>query len=48
MSGKVKSSALASKIKKIMQADEDVGKIAQLTPMIIGKDKERIIYGVRK
>jgi len=37
MATKNKNNALASKIKKIMQADEDVGKIAQLTPVVIGK-----------
>ena len=31
-----KSNPLAARIKKVMQADEDVGKIAQATPVLIG------------
>jgi hypothetical protein len=29
---------LAARIKKLMQADEDVGKIAQATPTLLGED----------
>lgn len=32
-----KQHPLAARIKKIMQADEDVGKIAQITPFLIGR-----------
>jgi hypothetical protein len=32
-----KQHALASRVKRIMQADEDVGKIAQATPILIGE-----------
>lgn len=35
-----KQHALASRVKRIMQADEDVGKIAQATPVLIG-ERER-------
>lgn len=31
----VKSNPLASRIKKVMQADEDVGKIAQGAPVLV-------------
>lgn len=34
---KTKPDALASRIKRIMQADEDVGKISQATPVLIGR-----------
>lgn len=34
--GRPKPNALASKIKKLMQSDDDVGKIAQATPCLIG------------
>jgi hypothetical protein len=33
-----KAHPLAARIKKIMQADQDVGKIAQATPIMIGGD----------
>lgn len=33
----VKSNPLASKVKKVMQTDEDVGKIAQGAPLLLGK-----------
>lgn len=36
MKGK-RGNPLASRIKKVMQADEDVGRIAQATPILIGK-----------
>lgn len=36
-----KQHALASRVKRIMQADEDVGKIAQATPILIGEKRER-------
>lgn len=32
-----KQHALASRVKRIMQSDEDVGKIAQATPVLIGE-----------
>lgn len=32
-----KACPLAARIKKLMQADEDVGKIAQATPVLIGE-----------
>jgi hypothetical protein len=32
-----KGHPLAARIKKIMQADEEVGKIAQATPLMIGE-----------
>jgi hypothetical protein len=32
-----KGHPLAARIKKIMQTDEDVGKIAQATPIMIGE-----------
>lgn len=35
-----KPNALASKIKKLMQSDDDVGKIAQATPCLIGRALE--------
>lgn len=34
-----KQHALASRVKRIMQADEDVGKIAQATPILIGEKR---------
>ena len=36
MVGKNSNAPLAARIKKIMQKDEDVGKIAQATPFLIG------------
>ena len=33
----VKSNPLAGRIKKVMQTDEDVGKIAQGTPILLGR-----------
>lgn len=38
-----KHSALANKIKRMMQADEDVGKIAQQTPTVIGEPQEGLL-----
>jgi hypothetical protein len=32
-----KSNPLAARIKKVMQADEDVGKIAQFVPFLMGE-----------
>lgn len=32
----VKANPLAGKVKKLMQADEDVGKVAQGTPLLLG------------
>lgn len=34
---KPKNFPLAARIKKLMQADEDVGKISQATPVLIGE-----------
>lgn len=38
MKGKKLNHPLSARIKKIMQADEDVGKIAQATPVLLGTD----------
>jgi hypothetical protein len=38
--GRAKAHPLAARIKKLMQADEDVGKIAQGTPVMIGAVRE--------
>jgi hypothetical protein len=35
-----KAHPLAARIKKLMQKDEDVGKIAQATPLLIGKQAQ--------
>ena len=35
-----KQHALASRVKRMMQADEDVGKIAQATPVLIGECRQ--------
>ena len=40
MKGKKLSHAFAPRIKKMMQADDDVGKIAQASPVLLG---ERLI-----
>ena len=37
MSGNRKNNTLANRIKRMMQSDEDVGKISQQTPTVIGK-----------
>lgn len=37
MRGGKKACPLAGRIKKLMQADEDVGKIAQASPVLIGE-----------
>ncbi len=36
MKGKRLNHPFSARIKKIMQADEDVGKIAQATPVVLG------------
>lgn len=36
MKGKRVNHPFAPRIKKLMQADEDVGKIAQATPVLLG------------
>lgn len=33
----VKTKFPTARIKRIMQADEDVGKVAQVTPVVVGK-----------
>ncbi|EIE27699.1 hypothetical protein COCSUDRAFT_52243 [Coccomyxa subellipsoidea C-169] len=40
MKGKKLNHPLSARIKKIMQADEDVGKIAQATPVLLGRAVE--------
>ena len=39
-----KNSTLSNRIKKMMQADDDVGKISQQTPIVIGEVLRRGIY----
>lgn len=48
MATKNKNNILASKIKKIMQSDEDVGKIAQLTPVVIAHAMELFLERLAK
>lgn len=37
---KIKSHFPAARIKKIMQSDEDIGKVAQATPIVVGRALE--------
>lgn len=37
---KIKTHFPAARIKKIMQSDEDIGKVAQATPIIVGRALE--------
>lgn len=38
--GKIKTHFPAARIKKIMQSDEDIGKVAQATPVVVGRALE--------